>query len=160
MCFLSLIAELFWPHPLDTPAAAADASPLQSVNTVPWQPAARPEYQLIADRPIFTVDRRPFVPPPETPVEVAAPPQSVQFALSAIMSSSGKQVALLKTNTSNETIKLQLNESAEGWMLVEVRADSVVLRQGANTVTVELQPERGVVERTGLSATSPVARGE
>jgi hypothetical protein len=161
LCVVALVAELLWPHPLVTEPTATDRPVAQTAATQTWQPAPRPEYQLIAERPLFTVDRRPFVPPaPETLADVAPVAPPVQFELSAIVTSAGTQVALLKIATSAESFKVRVNETVQGWMLVEVRADSVVLRQGADTIVVELQPERALVGRTGMSATSPVARGQ
>jgi hypothetical protein len=158
-CLTILGAELLLPHRLET---AVETGGTESVGTDPSResrpPKALDDYRAITDRPLFSFDRRLFVPPPPEPA-VPPPPAGprVEFELSAVVTSATTRMAFLKTNLSPEVGKVAVDQSIAGWTLAEVHDDAVVLRNGAEERTVELQAERAGGARSG-SARSGSAR--
>ena len=159
VCTFALAAELLWPHdiavtvdPLDH-TARADRAQL-SVHKL----ATIAAYGTVAERPLFSADRRPYHPaePEPSPAPQPVAPR-VTFQLSAIVTSSSAKLALLKSSTSLKVSRVGLNEVVDGWALVDIRADEVVLRKGSDAQTVTLQkPQEG--KRRGATIGS-VARG-
>jgi hypothetical protein len=158
-CIAVLAVELAAPHPLETPAETGHArSAATDVQPEPWQPRPLEDYRAIAERPLFSFDRKPFVaPPPEPPPAPPAGPR-IEFELTAVATSSTARMAFLKTNSSRGIVKLGLNQAIEGWTLVEVRDNAVVLRNGAEERTVKLQSERAREKSVG-DAVALDARG-
>ena len=145
-CVFGMGAELLWPHRLAPPGKSPpdDSSAETTLDSPHQEPPRLPlqAYDAIVERPLFAADRRPYEPPAE-PVETPrpeAPQPHVEFQLSAVVSTPSEQIALIKTNLFPDVQRVALNESLQGWMLVEVRADSAILRRGNEQVTIELRP--------------------
>lgn len=149
LCGSTMSIELLWPHTLDAPAGkvsdAGSESAEPGVRDDDETPSSR-SYDSITARPLFTLDRRPYQPPIDEPPQEAKPeppPPRIEFALSAVVTTGERRIALLKPKKASETVKLSVGETHEGWTLTDVLADGVVLTNGAQTMEVMLQPERG-----------------
>ena len=142
-CTVTLVAELIWPHRLDAPnspphaevQAAADVAPARQVG-------ALGDYQAIADQPIFAFDRRPYLTVAEDAVPASPPGPKVEFELTALIIADSAQFALLRSNLTPTVQRLSIDQSLDGWTLVEVWPQAVVLRRGAETLRIELHPTR------------------
>ncbi|HJR69800.1 MAG TPA: hypothetical protein VKA43_07150 [Gammaproteobacteria bacterium] len=153
----ALLLELTWPHELEAPAAAGEATTaieLTAHDAVPVGPLS--DYVLVGDRPLFTHDRRPFVFVAEAaPVARAGP--RVEFELTAVIITSATQIALLRSSQTPAVRRVTLNQTIDGWTLPAVAPDSVVLNRGTETVTVPLRPDLGAA-RSGQAARSDARR--
>jgi hypothetical protein len=158
----AMTVELSWRYPIDvlverTDARADIGAPIvyqTSVNT------SSNAYLALAERPLFTVNRRPYEPPRETLAEVARPqapppPPRVEFVLNAVITAPATRIAFLKVDGSPELRKLALGESHDGWTLVDVRPASVVLESGGRMMTVELERRSGPPVGTAGSGSTP-----
>jgi hypothetical protein len=58
--------------------------------------------------------------------------------LNAVIKTPSAEIALLRTEGSAQVKKLAGGETYEGWTLVEVRPNAVVLRNGSAVRTIEL----------------------
>ena len=142
-CTASLAVELLWPHGLESSPAQQELAVPAPEAADSWQPNPLAAYDAIVARPLFTVDRRPFVPPTEETEPVSLPPgPSVEFELTAIVTSAAARMALLKTSSSAEVRKVTVGQAIDGWTLVEVREDGIVLRNGTDVRVLELATER------------------
>lgn len=152
-CLGALTVELMAPHRLDSSVESPDdASASSADRQESWQVRPLEDYRAIAERPLFAFDRRPFVPPPAEPAPQQPAAPRVEFELSAVASSDSARMAFLKTSLSRTVVKLALNQTIEGWTLVEVRDNAVVLRNGAEERTVQLQSNRAREKRAGGAA--------
>jgi hypothetical protein len=85
-------------------------------------------YEAVSGRPLFTPTRRP------APIQAAADPQqdtAPVVALIAIAIGPGRKAAILKLK-SGGTAVLMAGESIDGWVLADISASGVVLRNGAS----------------------------
>lgn len=152
-CLAALAVELMAPHPLESSVEAPDAGSAPAGDLLePWRPRPLEDYRAIAERPLFAFDRKPFVPPPAEPAPQQPAAPRVEFELSAVASSDSARMAFLKTSLSRTVVKLALNQTIEGWTLVEVRENAVVLRNGAEERMVQLQSNRAREKRAGGAA--------
>jgi hypothetical protein len=151
LCISGMTAELLWPHPLELPDLQPDSTIKRPGTSIRGREPSKNERVIasIAERPLFTLDRRPYQipidPPQEEPPQVPPEPR-VEFGLSAIVTTAEYRIALLKPGKSTETVKLALGESHAGWTLTDVLADAVTLSKGQETITVTLQPERDLAQ--------------
>jgi type II secretory pathway component PulC len=161
---VTLLAELVWNHPLELvtqPTAAlsagtADDDPASNIRRRAM------DYAAIAQRPLFTLDRRPYQPHVEVPAvespRAAPPPPRLRFTLSAIVTTPAAEIALLSVNDGPELHKLRQGEGLQGWTLAEVGRDAVVLRNGADVIRVELQPDRDQAREGVTNGSRPSRR--
>lgn len=105
-------------------------------------------YEDIINRPLFNDDRKPYVfvaPPPEEkpvrtrerPAPASKPPQ--QMSLTAIVITPEKSLAILQAGNNKILQRVRLGETIDGWTLAEIQDQSVVLKQGEQTQTLELE---------------------
>lgn len=139
---VALLLEMTWPHELAAPLLAADA-PTElaqaALDFVPVGPVS--DYSVVSERPLFTSDRRPFVFVAEAAPVVAGP--RAEFELTAVIITNATQIALLRSSLAPAVQRVTLSETIDGWTLADVTPDSVVLRRGAESVTVPLRPDLG-----------------
>jgi len=138
-----LVLELFWRHPIDLRVERVPTSSTSPATRATRSLQPLSAFQGVTDRPLFTPDRKPYEPPVESPPVRRAPPPvpvapTLRFTLSAVITTPSAQIALLKNEGSSQVQKLAVGESYDGWTLVEVRPDSVVLRNGEIVRTIEL----------------------
>lgn len=136
---LIMFVELSWPLGLEAPGAREPTLPSRPASTEAWRPAPLAHYEALTARPLFTADRRPYEPPPEPPVPVEPPGPRVELDVTAIVTSASARLALLRSNVSPDVRKLSVDQTIDGWTLVEIRTDEVVLRKGDEQIVVALQ---------------------
>ena len=100
------------------------------------------EFKATLDRPLFSESRRPAE--PETDDETGdtpeqTPKEAVPVRLSAVIIEQDEKSALLEETKSRTSKRVREGEAFEGWTLVEVREDAVVLVSGGKRSEVELR---------------------
>lgn len=129
-------------------------SDTNSANLVPEQKAAEDiallplgNYEEIVERPLFRPSRRP--PDPEETDEAEAlraakeaqkPQVHVKdlFALSGIVVTDKKTVALLQDIKNNKSLRVREGEKLEGWQIVEIFPNSVLFSNNGHSEALEL----------------------
>ncbi len=140
------------------PSTEASAKGLTAVPTT--LPALPPEpqfsmlpiedFQAILERPIFSPSRRP------PSVELPATTGDVAFVLKGILIDEDERTALFRSKRSDKLVRLGEGDKIEGWTLVRIEADQVVLASGE--IEKVLQPTFGPpasAERTRREKSSP-----
>jgi hypothetical protein len=98
-------------------------------------------------RPLFETSRRPIEAPaplpPRPQVEPAAPlppPFVDQNALSllGVVASEGRAIALLKRNQSGQNIRVEVGDAVDGWTIVSIEPQRVMIRQGDTQIALQL----------------------
>ena len=78
--------------------------------------------------------------------------RSRQVALSAVVITLDKRLAIFQYAKSKTLQHIALNEAIDGWILTEVHERYVVLKKGDNTKTLELEikgsPQKKMPEKT------------
>ncbi|PHP65586.1 hypothetical protein CSC94_18510 [Zhengella mangrovi] len=127
---LALLANL-----LPAPASAFDFGPLNALVDALGAP--------VEERPLFDPDRRPPLPPPppvvappeappsSAPVVVAPQPDS--WKLLGIVRGEGNDMVVVLDTLSNETFRLAVGESRDGWSLVEIGNRDALLAKDEKT---------------------------
>ena len=116
----------------------ADQTPAMTVRPIS-------DYAVILDRPLFSKDRKPYV-----PVEQSVPTHFTvknikdnrnnmdSYLLTAIIITDDKRIALIKSNR-GKFFRLGVGEDIGGWTLSRVEPHEVSLTRGSETKTLELQ---------------------
>ncbi len=117
----------------------------QSVNVN--APIERPEvnYTLLLDRALFHETRKKI----EVPVEAPPPPLPEREERRAVPSSSfkllgvvfhedGSSVAYIKNTSANKDLNLTVNEEFEGWKILAINKNSIIISRGGQQSTLHL----------------------
>ena len=104
-------------------------------------------YENIINRPLFNDDRKPYVyaaPVAEQkPVKTKERPMPTkpqqQLSLTAVVITPEKSLAILQAGNSKTLQRIKLGEMIDGWTLTEIQDQSIVLEQGGQTQTLELE---------------------
>lgn len=129
----------------DAPASVkTDASPPSdlAVPKLTMDVPALTEFKATLDRPLFSESRRPADPEDEEVAETTpeeTPKAAVPVRLSAVIIEEDEKSALLEETKSRTYKRVREGEAFEGWTLVEVRDDAVVLVSGGTRSEVELR---------------------
>lgn len=125
---------------LDPAGESARAEPIDSFTPLSIEPLSA--YAVISDRPLFSPERRPLVAPtvapaPVAPVmpQVAAP---TDLRLSAIVTTGGKQIALIQRGGGSSTERVAIGATLSGWQVIAIERDSVTLEQAGARHTLSL----------------------
>jgi hypothetical protein len=151
----ALLLEMTWPHRLEGPPPAGEASTelaQAALEVVPVGPVL--DYLSVSERPLFRFDRRPFAFVAEAAPVVAAGPRA-EFELTAVIITHETQIALLRSNVTPTVQRLTLHQIIDGWTLAEVTPESVILRQGTEAVTVPLRPDLGAASAGHAARVQP-----
>jgi len=97
-------------------------------------------------RPLFETSRRPVEapappPPPQAEPVAPAPPPAVDqnaFSLLGVVASEGRTIALLKRNQTGQSIRAEVGDAVDGWTIVSIEPQRVVLRQGDTQIALQL----------------------
>ena len=119
--------------------------PESQFNTLPIE-----NFQAILERPIFSPSRRP------PSVELPATTGDVAFVLKGILIDEDERTALFRSKRSDKLVRLGEGDKIEGWTLVRIEADQVVLASGE--IEKVLQPTfdpPASAERTRREKSSP-----
>ncbi len=93
------------------------------------------DFQAILERPIFSPGRRP---PPVGSVELSATTGDVSFVLKGILIDADERTALFRSKRSDKLVRLGEGDKIEGWTLVRIEADQVILASGEIEKALEL----------------------
>jgi hypothetical protein len=92
-------------------------------------------------RPLFERTRRPVEAPAPLPQERAPiAPAIDQNALSllGVVASEGRTIALIRRNQTGQSVRAEVGDAVDGWTIVSIEPQRVVLRQGARQVALQL----------------------
>jgi hypothetical protein len=133
--------ELGWPHAL---RVARDGTAKERAEFAPVV-AQRLEitrgYSAAVDRPLFTVDRRPYQVPPDAAAQAAAataPVPELNAHLLAVVTVAADKTILLRVGGGNVVRKLKTGETIDGWTVQRVEDARATLSHGRFERTVEL----------------------
>jgi hypothetical protein len=112
-----------------TPAAAAAAQ--DGLALPPIQDFAETDA-----RPLFSPLRRP---PRAEAGNMAAAPPPMNVALIGIIMGPEERIAIVRTPSSPTTVNARIGKTLDGWELVEIEADHVVLKSGSTEQEVRLR---------------------
>jgi hypothetical protein len=105
-------------------------------------------YEDIINRPLFNDDRKPYVytepvvqekPPVKTRGRPTPHKPQQQLSLTAIVITPEKSLAILQAGKDKSLQRVRLGETIDGWTLDEIQDQSIVLKQGERTQTLELE---------------------
>jgi hypothetical protein len=134
---------------------SSELAPLDVAEPAAPAPPALSAFAAIAERPLFSPDRR----PPATvadgsPAAGAAPPP---LALLGVAGFEGDRVAIARLG--DETLRLRAGAAVEGWTVVGVEPRAVTLRAGAAEHRVRLgdpSPDAAAGGSAAIGAAAPV----
>lgn len=103
-------------------------------------------FDEIIERPLFNETRRPFVAAKVEPVKQAPPKKRItypqkqeQLALSAVVITPEKQVAILQTGSDKNLRRIALGETINGWTLDQIAPDTVRLTRDDEIRKLDLE---------------------
>jgi len=125
-------------------AGLAEAEAQTPAVPLIYDPPSLGGYDAILERPLFVPGRRgEEAGDTGTPEAPPAPAATLNLRLEGVAiaggDGSGERVAVLRRTTNQEVVRLTPGESVDGWRLVEVHADRVVLRAGERTQELPLE---------------------
>jgi general secretion pathway protein N len=107
---------------------------------------------MTRDRPIFSPSRRPptIAAPPvmARPVEPAKPaaPENPPLVLVGTVAGEDSGIAVFVEQASENTVRLRINESHQGWTLSSILGREVTLLKGRKSSVLALAPPGGTSE--------------
>jgi hypothetical protein len=113
-----------------SPQAVTGTSPTPDLS---FQFSSLSEFTEIEARPLFTPSRR------SIPEEIASALTSVetdQFWLRGLIITEERRIALLERRTTNEVLRITLNQTVDGWRAVSIMPGTVVLEQNNTKVVL------------------------
>ncbi len=140
---VALVPWLF--DPADYLAAGPGAQATVGLAEAPMTPRFDPppieQFSAIVERPIFTATRRTAR---RQPVAPSAPASSAglilgRYQVVGVVVTPGNRRVLLKRVGGAETIRLKEGEEIDGWTLVNVTRDDVVLESGGRREKIEVR---------------------
>jgi general secretion pathway protein N len=135
---------------------AASRAPRASTN--PGGPVANPvlaiplsQLSMTRDRPIFSPSRRPPAPPALPVVAKLAPakpmqPENPPFVLVGTVAGEDSGIAVFVEQSTENSVRLRLNESHQGWTLQSIQAREVTLLKDQKSSVLALAPPGGNAE--------------
>jgi hypothetical protein len=135
--------------------ASSDASAIIS-NAV--LPVPLSKLSMTRDRPIFSPSRRPPPPPPQPviakQVEPARPaePELPPFVLVGTVAGGDSGIAVFVEQSTENTVRLRVNESHQGWTLRSIQGREVTLLKDRKSSVLALAPPGGSSEPAGAQA--------
>ena len=112
-----------------------EKTPVSQVNSL----ADINRYDEVIQRPLFNSERQPEEEvKEEKQTQQQAPARNPDLKLAGIVLSDEGQVALIKSRKDPKLRRILLNETIDGWKLIELKAHSVKLESGSQQITLEL----------------------
>lgn len=109
-------------------------------QTLPGVTSPRPhdgDIKAILERPPFTRGR---LPARQASARKLTGTKPVHLSLEGVATTSEKRIALIRDRGSNSTVQLTEGSEYKGWVVAEVGAASVVIRNGSQSQTLKLEP--------------------
>jgi hypothetical protein len=131
---------------------------------VEFEPPSRNELEAIAERPLFSPSRRPFVAVEAEPA--AAPVRSLPpLQLIGVLLTEQQRTALVQAVGEGDPTWVREGHQLQGWQVEKIEQDRVHVRAGDRLETVELRPDTAVPpkprpKRRQAEADKPQAAGE
>ncbi len=131
--------------PADYLAAGPDAQAMTEVAEPPTAPRLElppiEQFAAIVERPIFTATRRTARRQPVAPSAPASSGGRIlgRYQVIGVVVAPGNRLVLLRRLGGAETIRLKQGEEIDGWTLVEVTRDEVVLESGGRREKIEIR---------------------
>jgi hypothetical protein len=96
-------------------------------------------FSTTVERPLFSRNRRPPPPGEAAGAELAqGTATEMPFLLSGVLIAGPRRVALLQTRASPKTLRVEEGETVEGWKVVTIRPQAVVVRSGSGQQELKL----------------------
>jgi type II secretory pathway component PulC len=124
-------AALAVPQVKATPSVNTESGDASDLELPPLE-----DYAQMADRPLFMESRRPGAEPSEAP---PPPPPMTPLNLKLmgiVFTPQGKKALLVDAKGKYKRLKAQ--DSLDGWTLIEMKADQVVMQQGEERKSLDL----------------------
>src|SRR5215475_6845722 len=142
------------------PSAEVTTSVGNVVRAVPLS-----KLSLTRDRPIFSPSRRPPPPPVAMPViakpvERAKPaePENPPLVLVGTVVGEDSGIAVLVEQTTENVVKLRVNESHQGWTLKSIQGREVTFQNDRKSSVLALAPPGGTEPASSQAALEPPKR--
>jgi hypothetical protein len=142
----AVVVELTGGLPLAPEVTAAPPTAPQldwSREPVEFEPPSRDEIEAIAERPLFSASRRPFVPaeaePESMPVQSLPPLQLI-----GVLLTEQQRAALVQPVGEGDPTWVREGNRVQGWRVEKIEQDRVQVRAGERLETVELRPDTAV----------------
>ena len=138
--------------PLEYPAEKSKKTAFKQTSP-PFRLEKVAAYAAIAERPLFSPSRQPTKPPPPIP-KTAGRKSITNISLSGIIISPDQKTALIRSSKSPKLQSLIEGEKIQGWRLVRVLADRIVLTAGDETAEISIWDKSK--SRGSRASTAPV----
>ena len=126
-----------------TAAAPASAMPEAAPEPTEFQPPSQRQFDEISARPLFFPSRRPFAPPAEAEAQAAAVAEpAVALELIGVLLTDQERAALLQPLGEPGALWAREQQTVAGWLVEEIAADRVRLREGDRVEVVELRDDQ------------------
>lgn len=105
------------------------------------------DYAVISQKPLFTLDRKPFTPAPvEETKTIKTQPKAKKKAaetgklrLNAVILSGDKKIALILDEKNKTLARVHEGENINGWEIKTVESHAAILSKGTNEMLLELE---------------------
>lgn len=139
---LAAVAQLALPIRLPVPEAAGAAAPAAALPAASRSPTAA-SYPAIAEHPLFSPSREPYIPPPPPAPSAAAQASALHdYRLLGTVVEGNTRVALLKPPDNRKTIRAVPGQVVAGWTLSEITPDTLEFANGAERFALHFSRPR------------------
>jgi len=152
------------PASLETTSGASLATPAA------YMPPQRAAFADIDARPLFSPTRRPPLAAPKpaaqpvaAPSKPAAAPPPMTIVLLGVVAGPGQRIAVVKTQAMQTAVVVEVGKIIEGWTVLDIQPDRIVMHAGTVDQTVKLQahsdgnaPDAARAVRNRLTAAKPL----
>jgi hypothetical protein len=129
-------AALWQPPP--SPGPLAMAAPLPSAQS----------FSAIDTRPLFNPARKPVQAPPDSAAVAVTPPPS-DISLIGVIIDGDRKLAMLRTPSSPLEVGVSLGSQINGWQVIAILPDRIVLRSGTTDYPIGLNAVHGGTPAVG-----------
>jgi hypothetical protein len=144
------------PHQAKTPQGPLVGNAVLAVSLA--------KLSVTRERPIFSPSRRP--PPPPAPPPIAklmepakpAEPEQPPLVLVGTVAGEDSDIAVFVEQSTENTVKLRVNEGHQGWILQSVQGREVTLLKGRKSSILALAPPGGAEPARAQAALDPPKR--
>lgn len=156
---VAALARAFWPLPAPEiiESAAEDLNPMEFAPNAFAVVDEASHYAIVTEKPLFTTDRKPYSAPEPVAAPVSRPAATAPVEASSdsntgallmevigIIDAPGASLALVRVPGSAETRRLMIDDIVDGWTVIQIQNNKLVLRQADEERTVYLvQPRPG-----------------
>jgi hypothetical protein len=126
-----------------TAAAPASAMPEAASAPSEFQPPPQRQFNEISTRPLFFPSRRPFALPAGAEAQAAAAAEpTVALELIGVLLTDRQRAALLQPLGQADALWAREQQTVAGWLVEEIAADRVRLREGDRVEVIELRDDQ------------------